>query len=96
MTAPGNGVLYLLLTLAIVVSSGYAVGRIHQWHRHGRDRDEAYRTGYDQASRAIIGMMAERRAPTAPLVNPPHVRRTVVNQRQLYPVPEDIQFRTSR
>ncbi|SDT62537.1 hypothetical protein [Actinoplanes derwentensis] len=104
MTAPGNGILYFILTLCIVVSSGYAVGRIHQWHRHGLERDEAYRTGYDQASRSIIGMMAERRATSvpAPIVNPPHVRRTVFNQRTLYPDHEqdrrleDIQFRTSR
>ena len=99
MTAPGNGILYFLLTLGIVVSSGYSVGRIHQWHRHGLERDAAYRTGYDQASRSIIDMMAERRAMP---VNPPHVRRTVFNQRPLYPVyeqdrrREDIQFRTSR
>ncbi|HWS38468.1 MAG TPA: hypothetical protein VN408_37740 [Actinoplanes sp.] len=100
MTAPGNGILYFILTLGIVVTSGYAIGRIHQWHRHGLDRDEAYRNGYDKACRSIIDMMAARKATltTSMPVNPPHVRRTVLNQRRLYPEhePEDIQFRTSR
>jgi hypothetical protein len=57
MTAPGNGPLFLALTLSILMSSAYAIGRIHQWHRHGLARDEAYRRGYDRASMSILTMM---------------------------------------
>jgi hypothetical protein len=60
MTAPGNDLLFLVLTLSVLLSSAYAVGRIHQWHKYGLERDEAYRTGYDKASRTIIGMMTGR------------------------------------
>ena len=57
MTAPGNDFLFFLLTLSILLSSAYAVGRIHQWHKYGLERDEAYRIGYDKASRTIMTMM---------------------------------------
>jgi hypothetical protein len=100
MTAPGNGLLFLVLTLCVVVSSGYAVGRIHQWHRHGLERDEAYRIGYDKASHSIVGMVTGQQfagfepdiaagvlpppARPAPAAGPVPGRRTVVNQRQAY------------
>jgi hypothetical protein len=61
MTAPGNEVIVLLLTLGVFLSSAYAIGRIHQWKKCGRERDEAYRNGYEKASRAIIGVLADRR-----------------------------------
>lgn len=64
MTAPGNDLLFLVLTLSVLLSSAYAVGRIHQWHKYGIERDEAYRTGYDKASRTIIGMMTGRQHPS--------------------------------
>lgn len=62
MTAPGNDPLFLALTLSLLMSSAYALGRIHQWHKHGLERDEAYRRGYDKASMSILSMMT-RRAP---------------------------------
>jgi hypothetical protein len=62
MTAPGNDPLFLALTLSLLMSSAYALGRIHQWHRHGLERDEAYRRGYDKASLSILSMMT-RHAP---------------------------------
>jgi hypothetical protein len=61
MTAPGNDLLIVILTLSVILSGAYAIGRIHQWHRHGQERDEAYHAGYDKASRSIIGMMGEPR-----------------------------------
>jgi hypothetical protein len=57
MTAPGNDPLFLALTLMLLMSSAYALGRIHQWHKHGLERDEAYRRGYDKASLSILTMM---------------------------------------
>ncbi|WP_157441334.1 hypothetical protein [Actinoplanes awajinensis] len=102
MTAPGNELMYFVFTLSVFVSSGYAVGRIHQWHRHGVERDEAYRGGYDKASRSIIGMMPGRdtgsptlNGPGVPITNSAYSRRGTsgacghrisVNQRHVYPV----------
>ncbi|WP_433793510.1 hypothetical protein [Actinoplanes sp. CA-252034] len=101
MTAPGNYLMYFILTLAIVMSTGYAVGRIHQWHRHGMERDEAYRVGYDEASRSIMRMMGDPNAAGRPLnsttarlaagpytpreADPAPGHRIPVNQRRVYP-----------
>jgi hypothetical protein len=57
MIAPGNSFLQLLLALAFVIASGYASGRIHQWYKHGLERDHAYREGYDQASQSMFDMV---------------------------------------
>ncbi|MEU4239177.1 hypothetical protein [Actinoplanes sp. NPDC026619] len=65
MTAPGNYLLYITLTLGILVSSGYALGRIHQWHKDGLERDEAYRRGYDKASSSILSMIMKEGAADA-------------------------------
>ncbi len=62
MIAPGNSFLQLLLALAFVIASGYASGRIHQWYKHGLERDHAYREGYDQASQSMFDMVT-RSAP---------------------------------
>jgi hypothetical protein len=60
MIAPGNDPLVLALTLSIVMSAAYALGRIHQWRKHGLERDEAYRRGYDRASLSILSIMTGR------------------------------------
>lgn len=62
MIAPGNSFLQLLLALAFVIASGYASGRIHQWYKHGLERDHAFREGYDQASQSMFDMVT-RAAP---------------------------------
>ncbi|MEV6597217.1 hypothetical protein AB0M36_10185 [Actinoplanes sp. NPDC051346] len=61
MTVPGNSIIQALFALAFVVASGYAGGRIHQWYKQGLDRDEAYRTGYDQASHSMFDLAIRRR-----------------------------------
>ena len=58
MTAPGNSSLLLTLLAAFIASTGYAGGRLHQWYRMGRDRDEAYRDGYDTATRSVFSLAA--------------------------------------
>jgi hypothetical protein len=58
MTAPGNSSLLLTLLAALIASTGYAGGRIHQWYRMGRDRDEAFRDGYDTATRSVFSLAA--------------------------------------
>jgi hypothetical protein len=61
MTAPGNNMLELVLALAFIVASGYASGRLHQWYRHGSQRDNAYRDGYDEASRSMFDLAVRSR-----------------------------------
>src|SRR3954468_25021747 len=58
MTAPGNSVLLLTILAAFLACTGYAAGRLHQWYRTGLDRDEAYRDGYDTATRSVFGLAA--------------------------------------
>ncbi|BCJ54182.1 hypothetical protein Asp14428_56570 [Actinoplanes sp. NBRC 14428] len=65
MTVPGNSIIQALFALAFVIASGYAAGRIHQWYKQGLDRDQAYRTGYDQASNSMFDMAIRKRQQTA-------------------------------
>ncbi len=58
MTAPGNDILLTLLLIVFAGSSGYAGGRIHQWYRTSLDRDQAYRDGYDTATRSLFSLAA--------------------------------------
>ena len=58
MTAPGNSTLVFSLLAVLVACTGYAAGRLHQWYRTGRDRDEAYRDGYDTGTRSTFSMAA--------------------------------------
>jgi len=78
MTAPGNNLLQVALALAFVIASGYASGRIHQWYKHGLERDQAYREGYNQASRSMFDMAIRSRAgkPLAAATPPVPVQHT--------------------
>lgn len=67
MTAPGDDVLTLLLLALFLVSTGYAAGRLHQWYRMGTDRDEAYRDGYDTATRSVFSMAVRLIGPRRPV-----------------------------
>jgi hypothetical protein len=58
MTAPGNSIVLILLLAAFLACTGYAGGRLHQWYRMGQDRDEAYRDGYDTATRSVFSLAA--------------------------------------
>jgi hypothetical protein len=49
--------LYALLAV-FAACTGYAAGRLHQWHRLDADREEAYREGYDDAARRTFTMAA--------------------------------------
>jgi hypothetical protein len=72
MIAPGNSFVQLVLALAFVVASGYASGRIHQWYKHGLERDHAFREGYDQASQSMFDMAIStgRRTPVTEAARP--------------------------
>ncbi|OJF14330.1 hypothetical protein [Couchioplanes caeruleus] len=58
MAAPGHDALLISLLAACTACIGYAVGRLHQWYRTGLDRDEAYRDGYETATRSVFSTAA--------------------------------------
>jgi hypothetical protein len=62
LLGPGLGVLML-------VSLCYIGGRVHQFFRTTMDREQAYREGYDTATKSLFSL-ATRTAKT-PLVAPP-------------------------
>ena len=62
MTAPNHALLVTLLAV-FTACVGYAVGRLHQWYRTGLDRDEAYRDGYETATRSVFSTAARLIAP---------------------------------
>jgi hypothetical protein len=66
MTAPGNSALLISLLAVFVACTGYAVGRLHQRYRTGRVRDEAYRDGYDTATRSVFSLAARVIGPRRP------------------------------
>jgi hypothetical protein len=71
MTAPGNDLVQIVLALAFVIASGYALGRIHQWYKHGLERDGAYREGYNHASRSMFDLVVRNRTgKLAPAAHP--------------------------
>ena len=58
MTVPGNDTLLITALAAFAACLGYAAGRLHQWYRTVLDRDEAYRDGYDTATRSVFSLAA--------------------------------------
>jgi hypothetical protein len=58
MTVPGNDALLITALAAFTACLGYAAGRLHQWYRTVLDRDEAYRDGYDTATRSVFSLAA--------------------------------------
>ena len=58
MTAPGNTVLIILLLAVFLACTGYAAGRLHQRRQTGHDREEAYRDGYETATRSVFSLAA--------------------------------------
>ena len=83
MIAPGNNFIQILLALAFVIASGYAAGRIHQWYKHGLERDDAFRNGYNEASRSMFDMaMGSRRVSAAAEAAVGTGRHGVINDRQ--------------
>ena len=61
---------HIALAVIVVIATAYFAGRVHEWYRHGFEREVAYREGYDQASRALF-KLAVRKVPTKPEVPAP-------------------------
>jgi hypothetical protein len=58
MTAAEHDALLITLLAGLTAGTGYAAGRLHQWYRTGVERDEAYRDGYDTATRSVFSLAA--------------------------------------
>ena len=58
MTAPGNSALVISLLAVFVACVAYAIGRLHQRRQTDRDREDAYREGYDNATRSTLSLAA--------------------------------------
>jgi len=58
MTVPRNVAVVLVLVALFLACTGYAAGRLHQWHRRRSDRDAAYREGYEIATRKTFSLAA--------------------------------------
>ena len=78
MTPSGSIAVQLALSVAMVIFTSYVAGRVHQWYRHGFDRDVAFREGYNQASHTLF-QLAVRNHPVKPaaVAAPAHVRAVV-------------------
>ncbi|GGQ55990.1 hypothetical protein [Couchioplanes azureus] len=80
MAAPGHDALLISLLAACTACIGYAVGRLHQWYRTGLDRDEAYRDGYETATRSVFSTAAR-------LIGPRRAARGTAAVRPAPPAP---------
>ncbi|BEL12171.1 hypothetical protein Q0Z83_103620 [Actinoplanes sichuanensis] len=58
MTTPGDIALLIVLAAALMACAGYAAGRFHQRRQSGPDLRDAYKTGYDAATRSVFSMAA--------------------------------------
>lgn len=58
MTTPGDIALLIVLAAALMACAGYAAGRLHQRRQSGPDLRDAYKTGYDAATRSVFSMAA--------------------------------------
>lgn len=78
MTPSASIAVQLALSVAMVIFTSYVAGRVHQWYRHGFDRDVAFREGYNQASHTLF-QLAVRNHPVKPpaVTGPAHVRAVV-------------------
>jgi hypothetical protein len=68
MTTFHSHVIQTTLSIMVFVLCAYASGRAHQWYRHSLDRDQAFRDGYNQASRGLFHIAARMRRRAEPEV----------------------------
>jgi hypothetical protein len=73
MTLPSSTALQVTFAVALVIFTAYAAGRVHQWYRHGFEREEAFREGYNQASHTLFHL-ATRSLPGRTPSEAAHIR----------------------
>jgi hypothetical protein len=86
MSAPGNTALIVVMLAVFVASCAYAAGRLHQRYQTTRDREEAYRDGYDHATRSVFTLAARVIAPRRGVRGAASVRPVVDGSVVLEPV----------
>ncbi len=62
ITSGAGGALFGVFVVAVC---SYAGGRLHEWIRRGRERDAAYRDGYNEATQALWAMAVKTRGAAA-------------------------------
>lgn len=97
MTAPGNDIIESLLGVLIVASCCYAAGRLHQWLRQGTERDDAFRQGYDSATRSLWSLtMRTLRRPAPATPEPNRVATPGENRRRITATATVVPINTAR
>jgi hypothetical protein len=56
VTSPDSQIFTIIFGITLLASIMYASGRVHQWYRQGLDRDDAFRDGYDRATRSLFAL----------------------------------------
>jgi len=77
MSAPGNSALIVVMLAVFVACCAYAAGRLHQRFQMKTDREEAYRDGYDTATRSVFSLAARIIAPRRAIRGSAAVKPTV-------------------
>jgi hypothetical protein len=67
---PGNQLVSVTFMILLLITTCYAAGRLHQWYRQGTERDHAFRTGYDTATKSLFSLATRVARP-----HPPAARR---------------------
>lgn len=58
MTPPGDPILLITLLTLFLACCGYYAGRAHHRHQAEAEREEAYRDGYETATRSVFSLAA--------------------------------------
>lgn len=63
---PMNDFISWTFVVLLLITACYGIGRVHQWYRQGLERDDAFRDGYDKATRSLFGLATRVARPNAP------------------------------
>lgn len=70
MSAPGNTLITTGLGVLMLVVVCYVGGRLHQWYKHTFEREEAFREGYDKATRSLFSLATKTSKNVSPVAKP--------------------------
>ena len=90
MTAPGDSTLIFTLLALFVGCCAYAAGRLHQRYETKREREEAYRDGYETASKRVFSLAARTLVPKRAVRASAAVRAAAGDEAPTVPVAEPV------
>jgi len=67
---PETDVLQAFFVLIFALCTSYSAGRLHQWYKHAHERDDAWRSGYDSATRSLFHLVTRTRRQEQTTVEP--------------------------